>query len=403
MKILAHILLLLCFFPYLDLLNLGTDTQPNALLLGAVILVGMKSKKINAPLIILWTLFLMSVLLIFMNQLSFFLYVKNVLNYLSPPIVAMAVYNLLSRSDYKVTFKTFFIVINIYMIVGLVQMYIYPDFMTFLISDTVRGNMFGGRGVVSLCPEPAFYGSLCLFLMVFSLISFNKKENFITIPILFFQMIFLSRAATSLSIFAIAILLFTVVQVFRFRLKYVLILAAMLLVTGTLVQNVMSDLEDTRMGVLVNQFIDDPFLITRIDESVGVRFTYAVAPFLSLKHHHMLPMGLGNFKPFILQLYKEGRYRNFIGEYLVKEKDRLTGGINMVLFQLGFLGFLLPLSIYLAFRKIMFRDSARFAFLLFICLLFTQIQLMHSMIGMIIAIALLYSRTDIPEPTQLAA
>jgi hypothetical protein len=146
---------------------------------------------------------------------------------------------------------------------------------------------------------------------------------------------------------------------------------------------------------LVNEFVKDPLLITKVDESVGVRFTGAVAPYLALKHNHLLPMGIGHYQEFLQKLYSHGLYRNFLSPFVIKEKDRLGGSANMIIFQLGILGLLFPIAIILAFKyKLSVNDKQLFALLLFLVLLFTQIQLMHSMIGFIIATALYFTRSN---------
>lgn len=391
MKLILYIMLIFCFFPYLDFFKLGTDTQPNALLLGCAVLLFLKDKKINTPIILLLLTFLLAALLIFFSDLSLFLYVKNTVNYLAPPVVAMAIYNLMIKLDMKVDFRFFMGVILFYAFVSLVQLYFKPDFMTFLITDNIRGNLYRGRGVISLCPEPAFYGSQCLFLMVFSLMSFNKKQNYIALPILLYQLVFLSRSTTALAILAGTVLIFTLYQILKLKLSYILTVILVLLIATPIITNKIHELEKTRAGGLAVEFVKDPLLLTQVDESAGVRFTYMVSPFLAMKHNYFMPMGLGRFKPFVAELRKKGLYHNFLVPYLVKYKDVITGSINMVLFQLGFLGLLFPIAIFLAFKKLISDDRVLFALLLFICILFTQIQLMHSMTGLIIAYAITLS------------
>lgn len=206
----------------MDFLKLGTDTQPNALALGCVILLCLKDKKVNPSIILLMLTFVFASLLIFYNTLSPFLYIKNTVNYLAPPIVAMAIYNLMIKLDMKVDFRFFLGVVLFYTFVSMVQYYIKPDFMTFMITDNTRGNMYRGRGVISLCPEPAFYGSQCIFLMVFSLLSYNKKRNLIALPIILYQLVFLARSSTALAILAGALMIFTIYQILRFRLSYII-------------------------------------------------------------------------------------------------------------------------------------------------------------------------------------
>ena len=48
------------------------------------------------------------------------------------------------------------------------------------------------------------------------------------------------------------------------------------------------------------------------------------------------------------KLNSEGKYKAIITKETLRQRERIVGGLNMVLFQLGFLGLFLPLSIYLA-------------------------------------------------------
>lgn len=392
MKGLAHIFVFFCFFPYLDLMGLGTDTQPNAMLVGSALLLGIKDKKVNPPIVLLWLLFFFSLFLVFKNNHSFFIYLKNTLNYLSPALICMCTYAILTKLNYKISFKTFLTVVIIYGIVGLVQLLIYPEFMTFLLNGDGRGVMLGGRGVISLCPEPAFYGSLCLFFMIFSFLNFSKKENYILIPLLLAQQFLLGMSATAAAIFFLALLLFTVIQILRLRVGYIVFTTLALLIIVPIVNDKLAELEETRIGKLANDFIEDPLMITHLDLSVGSRYVGAVAPFLSFKHEYFLPMGIGTYKAFLRQLYRDGHHRSFLNSDIANEEERLGGSLNVVLFQLGFLGLLFPIAIVLAFKKLLYRDAIVFSLLLFFCLLFTQLQLMHSMIGFLMGVAIYKSK-----------
>jgi hypothetical protein len=146
---------------------------------------------------------------------------------------------------------------------------------------------------------------------------------------------------------------------------------------------------ESRASILINEIVENPMLIAQVDVSAGVRITSSISPFLAMKHNAFMPMGMGHYKEFVSQLYKAGYYPKLLSVYIVNEIGRLGGGINMVLFHLGFLGLLFPIAIYLSFRRNLSSEKVFWAFVLFIVLLFTQIQLMHSMIGFILA-AVLY-------------
>jgi len=386
-KVLATIFLLFCFFPYIDLLGIGTDTQPNALIVGALILLTTTKNKINTPLILLWLLFFCSLFLFFKNNLSFFIYLKNSFNYLSLPLVAMASYTLFSRYRFKVSYKFFLYTISIYAVVGLVQLYLKPDFLGFLLNDA-RGVMVHGRGVIALCPEPAFYGSLCLFFVIFSLLNYSKKQNYLIIPFLLFQLAFLSRSATAVAILGLSITIFTLIQICRLKVLYILSSCLILAIAIPFYQSQLQKLEETRIGQITADFIEDPLMVTQIDDSVGIRFAGAVSPFLALRYNNFMPMGIGHYREFLKKLYVSGKHRRFLNPTIVNGKERLGGSMNAVLFQLGIVGIILPLAIFLAFYGRLHEDKYLFSLILFSCLLFTQLQLMLSMIGFTIGYVL---------------
>ena len=157
----------------------------------------------------------MSLLLYFYNNVSLFVYVKNSLNYLSIPLICTVSYLIFRRLNYKVSFIAFMIFMTVYTLVGLIQLYVEPRMFDFLI-NMQRGVLVGGRGVVSISTEPAFYGSTCLIFIVFSLLNYNRRQNLIAIPFLLFQLVFLSRSATSIGTLAVAMAIFTVVQIIKF-------------------------------------------------------------------------------------------------------------------------------------------------------------------------------------------
>ncbi|NNE27839.1 MAG: hypothetical protein HKN09_13415 [Saprospiraceae bacterium] len=392
MKYWVYIFYAFCFFPYVDLIGLGTDTQPNALLLAPILILAMKSKKLNGPILLLWLMFLFGLAISFSSSLSSFDTLKNLFNYLSPGVIAFVGYNILDKQERKIDFRFFVSVVLLYLCVGLVQMYYLPDFLIGIVNGEGRGQLQSGRGVISLCPEPAFYGSMCLFLMIFSLLHYGPAKNKLIVPLLLFQLLVLSRSATAIAILAFSLILFGIWQILRFNIKYSVICLSVLGVSALLFNNYRNNIADTRVGTLTEAFIDDPLLITQFDASVGVRLTGAYAPFMNISHNRFLPQGMGQYQTFLRRVYKEGNYRKLLSRYIIDEKDKLGGSVNMVLFQLGFLGLVFPFAIWWAFKDLIKENKSLLAFLIFMVLLFTQIQMMHAMIGFVIAVALFQTK-----------
>lgn len=388
MKFIAHLFVFTCFFPYLDFLKIGTDTQPNALLLGGLLLLGVKNKKVNLPLILLWVTFFIAVFLFFFNNLSFFFYLKNTLNYLSPAIVATTTYLIFNQMDYKLSYKVFLGFMMVYCVVGLVQMYFVSDFLYFLVNGEGRGSMVGGRGVVSLSAEPAYYGSTCIFFMCFSFLNYTRKQNYVLISLLLFQLVFISRSATAIAILVCGFGIFTLIQILKFKFKYILSTVVFLLIATPITLHYWNKIQMTRAGELADTFIENPLLITKVDGSVGIRFTGAVAPFLAMRHHMMKPQGLGYYAEFLREFRRKRLYGSFLSANNSEKKPRISGSLNMVLYQLGFLGLLFPLALYLSFKDQLGNDVILLSFVLFLVTMMTQIQLMHGMIGFILGTAI---------------
>lgn len=372
---------------------MGTDTQPNALFIAVFILLATKEKVVNAPIILLWLCFLMGVALYFKNNLSLFLYLKNTLNYLSPALVCTTTYLILIKYKKSISFNLFLAIIGIYGLVGLVQLYIDPSFLSSLVNQQ-RGVLVNGRGVVSISTEPAYYGTICLFFMIFSFLNFDKKQNYLAQSILIFQLVFLSRSATAIATIAVALILFIGIQILRLKWRYLLTSIMFVLLIGPMVYQSWNQLSETRTGEIAQTFITNPLLLTQIDGSIAVRFTSTVAPFLSLRHDYGAPQGLGYFSEFLSGFYTNGQYRSFIPIHSIADKPRISGCINLVLFQLGLLGMVFPVAIFLAFKNILKYDRVKFSFILFFVLLFTQIQLMHGMIGFVIGTACYLSKQE---------
>lgn len=397
MKVLVYIFFLCCLFPYVEVLMIGTDTQPNAILVGVLILLFMKNKVINYPLMALWSMFFLSLLFAFDSNLDNFTTVKTTLNYLSPAIVATITYNILSNTKFRISFRFFFSAVMIYFVIGFVQHYFISHFMTFLLS-MARGIHMHGRGVISLTNEPAFYGITCLMMMIFSLMNYSKKQNLLCIPILLYQLLFLAKTTTAFGVLIVALAIFGVIQTIRMKLWYVLGFVVVIVIGSITYTHLLKVYEDTRVGKLAEEFIEDPLMLAQVDESASIRLTGTFAPILGIKENYFLPFGFGRYNSFISELYYGRKYRKLIIPYTLKFKDKIEGGLNAVLFHFGFLGLLFPLGIYFSFKGLLGRPEYLFSLILFYLLL-VNIQLMNAMIGLIIGYTL-YSTTDFSHNTE---
>jgi len=341
----------------------------------------------------IWILWGLSFFLIINNKLSTFDYVKNVLNYLSLAIVTTTSYILFKRQLLTIPFKAFVAVLSVYFLFGLGQLYLSPSLGGIFLAN-MRGVLINGRGVVSLTTEPAFYGSVCLFFLIFSLLNYSKKANLIVIPLLLVQLTLLSKSATAIAILALSLLIFSTIQILKFNIKYVASAAVILAIAIPTFNAQLNKMESTRVGKLAAEFIRDPIKLTQLDESVGVRFAGATVPILNARYNGFRPMGLGHYKQFLSELYVSGKCRDFLNPLIINEKERLGGSMNLVLYQLGFLGLLFPIAVFLSFKGRLRESKYLFCCVLFCSILFTQLQLMQAFIGFLLGFVMYKSGTE---------
>ena len=394
MKYIIHIFVFFCFFPYINIFHLGTDTQPNAFLFALIILFSAKEKKLNIPILFFFLCFLMACILALNSQLAAFTTIKTLFNYLSTSVICFAGYTVFIKTNYRVSFKYFFGIVLIYFIIGFIQFTFDPNFLLDLVYIHDRGIRESGRGISSLCSEPAFYGSICIFFMVFSLLRFNRKQNIFIFPLLLIQLFLFAQSATVIGVFGLAVIVFYTIQLLKFKPSYIISFIFLSIIGYQTLSFVSKKFESTRIGSLTTIVIENPMLITALDQSAASRITNSIAFYLNVRHNYFRPQGFGRYQSFLRELYLQGYYKNLISDYGSTEKDRLGGAISMVLFHLGFLGLIFPIAIYLCFKKVLYKSGVQFAFIVFFLILFTQMQLANAIISFLFAVALHESYLD---------
>lgn len=118
---------------------------------------------------------------------------RSVLGYLTVELVHL-VFSIILEKHYEIFVKFLKISTIIYLIVGLVQILFYDEFMSFLLN---RNSTTDSRGVASLVAEPTFYGIVCLFLiLLFVALDIKDKKKYIYL--LLFQIVFLAQSSMTI-------------------------------------------------------------------------------------------------------------------------------------------------------------------------------------------------------------
>ena len=128
----------------------------------------------------------------------------------------------------KIELKKVLILITItWLAVALIQSYLDFNFAEEWVSISRYG--YGGRGVGSLAPEPDLYGRIVLYLLLLWYILFlekkiNLKSFLLILALSYFQVLFLSKAATS----SILLILVTIPLILSITSKRFLVIVTIL-------------------------------------------------------------------------------------------------------------------------------------------------------------------------------
>lgn len=323
-------ILLFSFFPYATLYSFGTDIQPWSILFITIfsLLLFYKNIRFSFEIFFLWLPFLYSLGLLTIS-LDIQSAIRSVLGYLTIGIVPFAFYYIL-KSHYDLFEKFIKVTSIIYFIVGLVQILFYKQFMSFLLN---RLSTSESRGVTSLAAEPTFYGIVCMFLiLIFISLDIKNKEKYIYL--LLFQIIFLAQSSMT-----ILFLIIYGVYYFLFKasLKVILWSLVFLLVSiiGVINTDIMS--QNVRVFLLLGKLLEDPSSIFIVDASINDRVSAIYFSFKGFFDNYMLPNGFGTYAPYLsFELPKQTTF------WWVSESNRIMSYYGSILFELGFIGLIVP-------------------------------------------------------------
>ena len=306
-----YIFLFFLFFPYITLFESPWSLQPYAFFVSIVLLFFFKHYKINYNILILLIVAFFSILISVLSLSNFINSLRSIANYISLPIIIWALYKIkLTSNNVQPFVKT---TAYIYIIVGLIQLFIYPGFLTFLVPH--QGNtenlLLSGRGVSSLTPEPSYFGFLMLLYFFIALL---YKDKFL---------IFLSSASILLlaqSFSAIICLIITILLILSLKnIKYFLITIILFVALFLLILNITVD--NTRSFIIMQNIITNGFSTTiENDASATGRLYHITYPIVTSFSNFFIPFGYNG---------------------LPNGDTRILSGIAGAIYELGFFSFII--------------------------------------------------------------
>jgi hypothetical protein len=381
-NLIYQFLILFCFLPFLNILRLPIDSQPNALILSFLILIiNFKTLIHHLPTKILFLIliFLIATFVLFFSNYTFVTFTSYI-SYLSLCIIPLAVYISLKKLN-GLSFQFFKKIIFTWGLVALIQRLYDPEFLNFL-QYRSSGSGVMGRGVNSLAPEPTYYGTvIALFIVVYVINNFNEKKNKIWFIFLLIQLFILSISSTIFAVFLITTLIYFFIISFRINFKNKSFYISFFFSTIFIIfLNINFDLvSNTRIYKLLNIFLSRPELIL-LDQSINERFNHVFFPIVSLYDNFMIPMGFDNFKNYIISKISLNQYPLLFVNINLANYNKIMSGYGAAFFELGGFGLIIPIYLFSFFKTLHNKKSLIYVFILLNMLLFTSISLNNGLI-----------------------
>jgi hypothetical protein len=376
-----QLLIFFCFFPFLSILHLPTDTQPNALLFSIPILMVSLGKKFPSYYLLSFFLFLVAFVALILSNLDF-VSILSFSNYVSVAIVPLAVFFTLKHIG-GLSYNFFKIVIYSWCFVGIIQKLIYGKFLSFLLSRSSGVSESQGRGVVGLAPEPTYYGTAILLFLIVYLLNFSEKKDFRLLLIMLIQLVVLSMSSTSLLVLVVATTIYFLLIFVNLPVKKIITIICYSGAVTLLIALTSPFFAHSRVYNLIDIIISNPNLIL-LDQSISERFNAIYFSITSLFENYGIPYGFNSYKDYILKKSQDPANAIFFFNFNIEHYGRILSGFGMGIFELGFFGLLIPILILASIWRCLKNHSVLFAYILFNLILFTAMSLNNSLILFII-------------------
>lgn len=353
----SNILMLYVIFPYVSPVNLGSDTQPFALLFSIFIIfvLSVMTKRIllTKELFVLMLMFLYTCFM-FMLSPEKTNAIRSLAGYATLFFVTYASYN----TSKNIKTKWFNLAVYIWFSVAVVQLTVDKYFGDFLLP---RMSTSESRGVTSLAVEPSYFAIVCVFLLLLNdllkSLGKQKKLKHITImSLLIFQIIitFSGMGFIFLLIYMGGKFISILAKEGIWKHKGKLVMICIAIVATFLSFRTIDSLQQSRAGAILAAAIIDPKVVLIEDASIADRLSHAILPLYSIVYSSGIGLGMGTWTNYLPQLQSyAGGYVEVIAQYA--SPGRIMSGWGTAIYELGILG-LVYLIVYL---RIMVGGSKR--------------------------------------------
>ncbi len=372
-RVLATAFVVAAIFPYIKGIP-GLDTQPWALGFASLIVILRFGAIGLAPIHFGLGLMGMAAIGMFMLEGGGFGSARYLIGYLSLPIFALAA-AFVAGLDAKRMARLIDIGILVWIAVGLLQRFVSHDAFAFLIS---AGRSSQERGVNGLAPEPTFYATMVMLLVLWRALLGLRAWHILALAIV----TFILASSSQIVLVILAACGVAVVTLLPSRRYWWVSLSVPFLVLA--IGYAVTELtKDTRLGHLATLAISRPEAILQTDASINERLLHIVASIVAIKANSFLPVGLLT-EQWTIHVNRVAKMFPDIF-FFYETSDRILSALGAMIYQMGFL--ILP-TVAAAVAAV-FRWRQTFAFkavwsTAFVLVFLTALPLTHPMLGTIL-------------------
>lgn len=352
MKIQYYIFIFFCYFPFITPYNFGSDIQPYALLLALTIVVPnvLFDLKLNKRLFPIALVAIFSSIMLIIGGRPTFLGIRSAINYISLFFIASASLIAFKRFE-GLNEKYFKITINMWFVIGAIQLIYDRSFLNFLIAGARTSS---SRGVISLASEPSFYGYTIVFMMLFVL-DF-KKDRFVYLINLLVQLFLFSQSAVAILYLFIYVGIYLLSNIIKINFKQYKAIIAIVTFVALTTLLAFKIYPDNRATIIMKEFMANPMQLVQRDKSISVRVESILNPLKVSFSHLLVPHGYYN-------TFEHTGY------------SRIMSGYGAALYELGVVGLFLIVKVHLIIKKAIYHTNSKINAIFITIIMFSAIQI----------------------------
>jgi hypothetical protein len=347
----GSVLLLLTAFPYIQLIQFGSYTQPYALILAILLFPIMAWSVLSrlglADQIALIGLALSGVIIFiitaypYVNAQEF----KYLISYVSPLLLTVPILFYLKKYNI-IAIKILRISIFVWLVVAVVQKLINPNFLIFLIGqwgDSALDILESGRGVLGLAPEPTHHAFHILLLATCLVLLDTKKQSGWLLIFCVIDAVVFAASASAILVLGMSVITWSLL--YRQRLIFYISIIILFIFVFRVIDVILMD-TNLRIAQLISAVLKEPMDVLTLDYSMNMRLGGLVAVIITTLSHALAPFGMS------LEAWEIAR-ENMLNElpWLIDLSSvGPPSGIGQLLFQTGFLG---AIFVCMIFRRVL--------------------------------------------------